>query len=111
MHQRWPRVNRPAHVTAAKVQTQGSLVKDPRIEEPKASNSSSGNAETSEKAQKEKKKQRRCRNEQAGKESGSNRKDLSHITSFNCDQQGHYTTKCPKPKREREDSLSESSTG
>ena len=24
-------------------------------------------------------------------------KDLSHITCFNCDQKGHYATKCPKP--------------
>ena len=24
-------------------------------------------------------------------------KNLSHITCFNCDQKGHYTTQCPKP--------------
>lgn len=58
----------------------------------------------------EKKKQRR--QEQARKDStpatkdhtsnascGKARKDLSHITCFNCGETGHYADKCPEPGR------------
>lgn len=125
MDQRCQRGNRPAYVTAAKVQTQELSMEDARIEEPKPSNNYSQidtSKKTPEKTQKEKKQQRCHKHKQARKESGSTsdinaprasqaRKDLSHITCFNCDQQGQYATKCPKPKRERDDSLSENSTG
>ena len=72
--------------------------------------SQSENGETSDKkTRKEKKKH--CRQEQARKNSnlatgvnasiasGEARNDLSYITCFNCDQKGHYATKCPEPKR------------
>lgn len=48
--------NRLAHITAAKIQTQSTIIKDPRIkklkktQEPKPVNNSSNNVETSEKA-------------------------------------------------------------
>ena len=32
------------------------------------------------------------------------REDLSHITCFNYDQNGHYATKCPKPRKNRDTS-------
>lgn len=66
MDQRSQRGNRPAHVTAAKAQTQGSSMKDPRVEEPKPGPPESKatnpqppeSAETSEKARMEKKKKK-----------------------------------------------------
>lgn len=66
MDQRCQRGNRPAHVTAAKAQAQGSSMKDPRVEEPKPGPRESKatnpqppeSAETSEKARMEKKKKK-----------------------------------------------------
>ena len=66
------------------------------------------------KTRKEKKKQHHLEYKRAQNNSGSalttrvntsnvastTRKDLSHITCFNCDQKGHYANICPKLKRD-----------
>ena len=86
-----------------------------------ASQRSSDNAETSEQAWKEKKKKekRERRNRERGpqnstpttganstspgkeksKRNGSNRRDPSQITCWNCSKKGHYADKCPKPPK------------
>lgn len=38
------------------------------------------------------------------------KKDLSHITCFNCDQKGHYATKCPKSRKRSDASNSDDSS-
>lgn len=38
-----------------------------------------------------------------------NGKTLGHITSLNCNHQGHYATKCPKPRKDFEGSSSDRS--
>ena len=117
--QHCPQGTRPAYSTAAK--SQDSPMKDPRVEEPTSRTqeaTSSYRPESTEtsnrKTRKERKKQRRLEHERAQNNSGSvpttkvnvlnvsstTRKDLSHITCFNCDQKGHYATQCPEPKRD-----------
>ena len=119
MDQHCSRSSRPANSTVAK--SQGSPMKDPRVEEPKFRTQEATSpyrpesTETSDrKTRKERKKQRRLEHEWARNNSGSapttkvnapnvastTRKDLSHITCFNCDQKGHYATQCPEPKRD-----------
>lgn len=104
MDQRCPRGHRPAHTTAAKVQTQGSSMKDPRTEEPKEKNSGSGSgsalqridAEPSKKEKKRKWQQHKKNanvTDPAGGSGNANRnskkrkrgpeKGLSNITCFN----------------------------
>ena len=77
----------------------------------------SKNGETSDKkGWKEKKQQRHLEHKWAQNNSGSFPttkanapnvaspacKDLSHITYFNCDKKGHYMTKCPEPRKDRD---------
>lgn len=113
-----------AHVTVAKVQTQNTIIKDPRIEEPKPkakdlklANNSFGNAETSKKVWKKSKKsfqKEKCKQKNfsfvthtTGGNTISNdtgpknlKKDLSEITYYNCNKKGHYTWTCPKFKKD-----------
>ena len=112
MVQRYPRGNHPAYTTVAKFQ---ASTRDPQDEPPRFSyphSSRSKNSETSEKSfRKEKKKQRRLDHKQARKDSTSDagvhtsnvtsmaRKDLSHITCFNCNKKGHYATKCSELRK------------
>ena len=121
---------RGSRPSAAKASTQGQLIKDPRVEEPKSQAQESkaaapqrfDNAETSEKARKKKKKND-CRNKrdlcaQEGstpatgfntidandskkKKNGSNRRDPSKVVCYNCNKKGHYLNKCPKPPKSK----------
>lgn len=78
----------PAHVTAAKAQTQGSSMKDPRVEEPKPGPRESKatnpqppeSAETSEKARMEKKnwqKEKRDKKDSTTPATGANASNVS----------------------------------
>ena len=67
--------------------------------------SQSESDKTSEKSfRKEKKEQFRLRHERsiALNVASTARKDLSHLTCFNSDKKGHYATKCPEPKKDRD---------
>ena len=110
---------RPANSTATK--SQGSPMKDSRVKEPKARTQEAtslyhpkSTKTFKRKSRKEKKKQRHLALERARNNSGSvpitkvyvpnvvstTRKDLSHITCFNCQQKSYYATKCFKPKKD-----------
>ncbi len=105
-----------------KVQILSTTIKDSRIEEskkaqkPKLTNNSSGNTETSEKAWKESKK-RFWKEKRKQKNFSSNtpatednttsnniglkgpKKNLSKITYYNYNKEGHYTRTCFKSKK------------
>ena len=125
MDQRCPQGNRPAYTTVAKLHASTRDLRDesstssawhpqdepPRSLHPHSSRSKSG--ETFEKGfRKEKKKQRRLDHEQARKDStpdagvhapnvaSTARKDLSHITCFNCNKKAHYATKCLEARKD-----------
>ena len=120
--QQVPRGNWPAHTTAHKVQTQGAM-KDHRGDDSKAKVSTStqevttqrtNDAEGSEKARKEKKKSRRNRRrnqEDSTPATGVNKaevgdhrtkkKDISEISCYNCNKKGHYSNKCPEPRKSK----------
>ena len=118
-NQHCPQGIRPANSTAAK--SQGSLIKDPRVEEPKSWTQKATflyrlkSTETSDrKTWKERKKQHCLEYERAWNSSGfiptikvnvsnissTTYKDLSYIICFNCDQKGYYATQCPEPKKD-----------
>ena len=118
---------RDSRPSAAKASTEGQPIKDPRVEELKKLEESkapaaqrSNNIKTSEQAQKRKKKKDRryygqklqdstpatgvnLTNTLGGDSSGSERsqpqKNLSQITCYNCNKNGHYVTKCPEPPK------------
>ena len=117
--QHCPQSTRPAYSTAAK--SQNSPMKKPRVEEPKSRTQEATSLyrlESTEisdrKTRKERKKQCCLEHKRARNNSGSTpitkvnvpnvsnttRKDLSHITCFNCNQKGHYTTQGLEPKRD-----------
>ena len=115
--------------SVAKASIQGQLIKDSRFEKPKSKPQKSktpapqrsDNAEISEKARKEKKKNdrkhwqfRRSDNEslRATIATGGNttndsaegpwtQKDVSQIICYNCNEKGHYATKCPKSPKSK----------
>lgn len=108
------------------MQTQG-LTKDPCAKEPKESKAfgpqRAKQPETSKLSWREKKKQHRQEQGRKGSTpatedftlaTGDNtaissrrkaRKDLSHITYFNCGETGHKADKCPKPREESDSSV------
>ena len=123
MDQNCPRGNRPANSTVAK--SQGSAMKDPRLEEPMVRGTESSGfqrSESSEKAWKEKKKEqhrrdRECRERstlatgvnsahtgeppQKKKNQGCSDtapRDKSQVKCFSCSKLGHYTNACSEPK-------------
>ena len=116
--QHCPQGTQLANSTAAK--SQDSPMKDPKVEEPKSWTQEAtspyhpkSTKTFDRKTQKERKKQCHLEHKRAQNDSGSapttinvpnisstTCKDLSHITCFNYDQKGHYTTQCPKPKRD-----------
>ena len=125
MDQHCPRGNRLTYTTVAKLQASTRDPQDkssassawypqdkpPRSLHPHSLRSESG--ETSEKGfWKEKKKQRHLDHEQARKDSTPDAsvnapnvastacKDLSHITCFNCNKEGHYATKCLEARKD-----------
>ena len=117
--QHCPQGTQPANSIAVK--SQGSPMKDPRVEEPNSRTQEatspyrSKSTEISDrKTRKEKKKQRCLEYKRARNNSGSapttkanisnvsstTCKDLSYITCFNYKQKGHYATQCPEPKKD-----------
>lgn len=111
--------------------TQGSSMKDPRIEKSKEKNlgsgrSGSGSGSSPQRTEAEpfkKKRKKKNRGPYCGSRWGSQgsggtpttrvykaQKDLSHITCFNCNQKGHYATKCPKPRKSYNASSSDASS-
>ena len=116
---------RGSRLSAAKASTQGQLMKDPRVEEPKSrpqklkalSPQRFDSAETFDKARKKKKKNK-CRNKRdcrarkgsipatgvnttnaddsKKKRNGFNRRNPSEFVCYNCNKKGHYLNKCPK---------------
>lgn len=123
----YPQVNRPSHTTMAQSQTvatwdlrdkPSTFSERNHAPDPKPSYSSRPDPvdETpNKKNRKEKKKQRRHEHNRALKEFGSapntaRTSGSALIPCFNCDQQGHYATKCHEPRRERGNS-SDSTAG
>ena len=106
------RGNQPAHTTAHKVQTQG-VIKDHRGDESKARASvltSTQNSEPSDKARKDKKKKQHKAKRDSTPATGVNKakvgdhrakKDISEILCYNCNKKGHYSNKCPKPRKSK----------
>ena len=115
--QHCPQGTRPANSTAAK--SQGSPMKDPRVEEPKTRTQKANSSycpestETSDKKTRKEKKKRHCYDQaRRGSVSTSDtgvsasspfdgvRRELSQVTCYNCREKGHYVRNCSKPQRD-----------
>ena len=122
MDQHCSRGNRPANST----KSQGSIMKDPRLEESKVRGieapSGPQHSESSKKAWKKKKKEQRQRDRERQKgstpatrintaqtgepyqkkkkkhRSDKAPRDTSQVKCYNCQKMGHYATTCPEPK-------------
>ena len=110
--QQVPQGNRPAHTTTHKVQTQRAM-KDHREDKSKAKASvptSTQNSEPSDKARKDKKKKQHKAKRDSTPATGVNKaevgdhrakKDISEISCYNCNKKGHYSNKCPEPRKSK----------
>ena len=107
------RGNRPAHTTAHKVQTQGAG-KDHRGDDSKASKGSAStpaSASTQDSEPSDKTRRGRRRRQHKDKRDSSTpatgvnkaevekKRDISEVKCYNCNKKGHFSTKCPEPRK------------